>query len=328
MSRFGLLLVTISLTSQGVAAADIEGAEFIDYFGYSGCVALHNDSIRAVLTTHGGRNLEYSRDGANAIHLDPAQEGWIYTPGEASPDPTGGRLDIGPEAIIPRRPELWLGQWQVEITGPRAARLTSVEHAATGVQLVRDFVLDETTSHLSVTQTIINISDETTQWCHWSRTFGLGGGIVVIPLACQSRFPNDYVMYGPGPVIDYRPEDPNIRVRDGFLEILGPPARAKLGFDSCAGWFSYLSKNDLMWVKRFPVYPERVYNEMAGLTISIWYNKEEMTELEPIGPREVLAPRESSSFTEDWWLLPYDYPADGADIDLEAVAAVVDQQAR
>ena len=83
-----------------------------------------------------------------------------------------------------------------------------------------------------------------------------------------------------------------------------------------------------MWVKRFPVYPERVYNEMAGLTISIWYNKEEMTELEPIGPREVLAPGESSSFTEDWWLLPYDYPAGGADIDLEAVAAVVDQQAR
>lgn len=327
MSRFGLLLVTISLTGQDVAAADIEGAEFIDYFGYSGCVALHNDSIRVVLTTHGGRILEYSRDGANAIHLDPAQEGWIYTPGEASPDPTGGRLDIGPEAIIPRRPELWLGQWQLEITGPRAARLTSVEHAATGVQLVRDFALDEISSRLSVTQTIRNISEETTQWCHWSRTFGLGGGIVVIPLACQSRFPNHYVMYGPGPVINYRPEDPNIRVRDGFLEILGPPARAKLGFDSCAGWFSYLSKNDLMWVKRFPVYPERVYNEMAGLTISIWYNKEEMTELEPIGPREVLAPGESSSFTEVWWLLSHAYPKT-REVDLEALARLVDQRAR
>ena len=72
MSRFGLLLVMISLTCQGVAAADIEGAEIIDYFGYSGCVALHNDSIRVVLTTHGGRILEYSRDGANAIYLDPA----------------------------------------------------------------------------------------------------------------------------------------------------------------------------------------------------------------------------------------------------------------
>jgi hypothetical protein len=326
MKPITILLVGLVLLA-GSSDAD-EGTERIDYFGYSGCVVLQNADIRVVLTTHGGRILEYSRDGENAIHLDPAQQGWVYVPGGPTVDPTGGRLDIGPESIIPPRPELWQGEWQAEITGPRSARLTSVRHAATGVQLIRDFVLDETSSHLSVTQTMRNISDGTTEWCHWSRTFGRGGGIVVIPLACQSRFPNQYVMYGPGPVINYRPEDSNIRVRDGFLEIIGPPQRAKLGMDSCAGWFSYVSKNDLMWVKRFPVYPERVYNEMAGLTISIWYNKEEMTELEPIGPREVLAPGESSSFTEDWWLLPYDYPADGADIDLETVATVVDQQAR
>ena len=43
--------------------------------------------------------------------------------------------------------------------------------------------------------------------------------------------------------------------------------RPKLGMDSYAGWFCYLMKNDLMFVKRYPTYPDRVYNEVAGLTI-------------------------------------------------------------
>ena len=47
-------------------------------------------------------------------------------------------------------------------------------------------------------------------------------------------------MYGPGPVINYRPGDPNIRIRDNFLEVLSTPLRAKLGMDSQAGWFAYL----------------------------------------------------------------------------------------
>jgi len=329
MRQFGLLLfAAVLLAGRGVEGAKVEGTDIIDYFGYSGCIALENESTRVVLTTRGGRILEYSLHSKNAIYLDPSQAGWTYIPGEPTVDPTGGRLDIGPEQIIPGRTELWIGEWQAEITHPRAARLTSVEHPGTGVQLVRDFVLDETSSHLSVTQTIKNISDDTKNWCHWSRTFGLGGGIVLIPLACQSRFPNEYVMYGPGPVMNYRPEDPNIRIRDGFIEILSTPKYPKLGFDSCAGWFSYLSKNDLMFVKRFPVYTDRVYNEMAGLTISIWYYKEQMCELEPIGPREEIAPGKSASFTEDWWLLPYDYPTPGEEVDLEAVTRLVGQQAR
>jgi len=56
----------------------------------------------------------------------------------------------------------------------------------------------------------------------------------------------------------------------------------------------------LMFVKRLPVYPDRVYADMAGLTISIWCYKNEMCELEPIGPRETLASGASASFTEQW----------------------------
>ena len=241
--------------------------------------------------------------------------------------PTGGRLDIGPEMIIPAHPDLWLGQWESQITGPRSARLTSKKDELTGVQLIRDFQLAEHSTHLSVTQTIKNVSDSAKHWGHWSRTFGTGGGIVLIPLT-PSRFPDSYVMYGPGPVINYRPEDPNIRIRDNFLEVLSTPLRAKLGMDSQAGWFAYLDRNDLLWVKRYPVYPDRPYGELAGLTISIWYYEDLMCELEPIGPRENIPPGGEASFTEDWWLLPYTYPRDGSDLDLEAISALVEREAR
>ena len=311
------------------AEESMAGTGFMDYAGYSNCITLENENTRVILGPHcGGRVLEYSWKGENAIYLDPGQNGWVYAPGERMIDPYGGRSDIGPEMVIPRHPDLWLGKWTAEIIGPRAARLTSVKDEATGVQLVREFGLDKSSSHLTCKQIIGNVSDETRTWCHWSRTLAKGGGICVIPLTPNSRFPNRYIMYGPGPVMNYRPKDPNIRVREGFLEITGTPEFPKLGMDSYAGWFCYLMKNDLMFVKRFPTYPERVYNEMAAITISIYYYKDMFCELEPIGPMEPIALGESASFTEEWWLLPYPFPGPGSKVDLDDVTQMVDQKAR
>lgn len=306
-----------------------DGAEPVDYFGYSKCVALQNASARVVLCPQaGGRVLEYAWQGRNSLYLDPSQQGWLYRPGQPTVDPCGGRFDVGPERVTPRHPDLWLGPWSAESTGPRSARLTSVPDSVTGLQLVRDFTLGETDSHLSCTQTITNRSTQPVETCHWSRTLAVGDGICLVPLTPHSRFPKSYLMYGPGPVMDFQPEDPNIRLRDGFLEILATPLRPKLGIDSQAGWFCYLTPSDLMFVKRYPVYPERVYNEMAGLTISIWYFQDKMCELEPIGPRERLKPGQSASFTEDWWLLPYAFPKQRSAVNLSEVSALVERQAR
>lgn len=303
----------------------------VDYFGYPDCIKLASENCAVVLGHHcGGRVLEYSWQGENSLYLDPAQRGWVYEPGQPTIRLCGGRLDIGPEKVVPKHPDLWFGGWTAEVTGPRSARLISVEDEAIGVQLVREFELDESSSHLVCTQIIENVSDETKTYCHWSRTLAVGGGICVIPLTPNSRFPNKYVMCESAPrqVIRIKPEDPNIRVHDGFLEIVGPPEHPKLGMDSYAGWFCYLMRNDLLFVKRFPVYPERVYNEVAAFTISIFYHGNVRCELEPIGPREIIHPGESASFTEDWWLLPYKFPQDGEQVDLDALAQFVDREAR
>jgi hypothetical protein len=314
---FCLSLISIPLLLQ---AEDTPGVKVVSTYGYDDCLQLSNETTKVVICPKvGGRVLSYSYQEKESLPLPAGGEGWTYEPGKRGGSPVPGRFDIGPETTIPKHPVLWQGVWKGEIAGPRHVRVTSPKDKPTGVQLVRDFKLAEDSSRLDCKQTIINVSDKTVEYCHWSRTFALGGGILVIPLTEPSRFPNQYVMYTPAPVINYLPEDENIRRRQGFLEILGPPAYPKLGMDTRAGWFAYLMPNDLMFVKQFPVYPDRVYNEVAGLTMSIWYPDRPMVELEPIGPRERLKPGEKSSFTETWYLVPREFPAEGEAVDLKAV---------
>jgi hypothetical protein len=332
-----------------------DGVQTIDFYGYSGCVALQNADTRVVLGHHaGGRVLQYAWRGANALYLDPAGAGQTYpldasaARGERAPSPTGGRADIGPEHVTPRHPLLWLGPWSVAVVGPMHARMTSQDDPATGVRLVRDFVLDDTSSALTFTQTIVNVSSKVTQWCHWSRTFTPHGGIGILPLAPAypdvesagvvpaSRFPHCYVQYvpasgGPGRApgaIAFRPDDPQItrHTVDGrdYLVIRPTPQHPKLGFDSYAGVMGYLLPRDpagtastagsdgLLFLKRYETHPDRIYNEVAAITACIYYPAEHFVELEPIGPRETLEPGESASFTEEWQLLPFPSPTAAA----------------
>ena len=77
---------------------------------------------------------------------------------------------------------------------------------------------------------------------------------------------------------------------------------------------------------RVPAFPDRVYNEAAGLTLSVWYPTGPRIELEPIGPRERLKPGESASFTEDWWLLRHPFPKKAQQLDLKALAEQIEKQ--
>lgn len=342
MSR--LLLPLLLFATAAFAAQLPQGVRFVDFHGYKQCPMLENDSTRVILNPYlGGSVLSYAWKGKEAIPLNPAQAGWTYTPGQKVIDPYCGRFDIGPEMTVARHPMLFYGPYQAEVTGPRAVRLTSVEDKASGVQLIRDFVLAESGSHLQCTQTIRNVSDQVQPWCHWSRTFAQGNGICVVPLTPHSRFPRGFITYGDPGVIHISPKtDDNVRLRDGFLEIRGNPPFSKFGLDSEARWLAYAMSNDTVFVKRFPVYHNRVYNEFAAITISIFYWPPAgldpavqakgslplpFCELEPIGPRTDVRPGKAESFTEDWWLLPFTFPPD-RNVDLKALQETVARDAR
>jgi hypothetical protein len=303
-------------------------AKFTEYHGYKQAVELQRGNVRAVLCPEvGGRPLEFSIDGKNCLYLDD-QEG-PRQPGK-QPAVTAGRFDFGPEMTTPPHQKLFGGEWTAEISGDYSARLISQRDDATGVQLIRDFELKDgkNSPWLSCRQTIINISAEPKEYCHWGRSFAQGNGICFIPLEGKSRFPSKYALYEDGGIINVKAKDDNIRERGGLLEILAAPRKPKLGFDSYAGWLAYLMPGDLLFTKRFATYPDRVYNEAAGLTISVWYPPGNRVELEPIGPRERLAPGEAASFTEEWYLSSFPFPKSGEQVDLTKLKAAVDTQTK
>jgi hypothetical protein len=201
----------------------------VEFGKYQACPVLENESCRVVLGPHiGGRVLEYSLGGKNALFVSDFDLGTSEPATRWSKDPSAGRFDIGPELMMPRRDTLLRGPWKVVWVGKRHVRLISDDCPTTGVRLERDFILSDHGSRLEVEQRIINVSHHEVRYCHWSRTLANGAGIVLIPLSEPRRFPNGYVRYDEG-ALTMRPTDPNVRIRDGFLELLGPPLSPKLG---------------------------------------------------------------------------------------------------
>jgi hypothetical protein len=305
--------------------AESDTARFAEFGGYRRCIELTQGDAKAVLCPVGGRVLSFTAGGLEAMYLDPEDSARAAT---KNPPMTAGRFDFGPELTVPSHPVLWSGRWTSEITGPHSARLVSQRDETSGVQLIRDFTLTSGPGgpHLACKQTICNVSDEVREYCHWGRSFSPGGGIALVPLAGTSRFPSKYAMYEESAIINVRNTDDRIRERDGFLEILAPPRKPKLGFDSYAGWLGYLHPSGMLFVKRFATHPDQVYNEAAGLTLSVWYPEGPRIELEPIGPRERLQPGDVASFTEEWHLLQHPFPKAGEQIDLVRLRAQVERE--
>ena len=134
MRRFSPLAVFLAVSffswEPSAIAAEAEWSS-------DGSIVLDNGGARVVISpARSGRVLEYSWKGKDA--LEPVEEGL-------------GRFDIGPEKVIPKHRELREDPWKGEITGGLSARVTSVEHEATGVQLVRDYTLDSSSSRFTAT---------------------------------------------------------------------------------------------------------------------------------------------------------------------------------
>jgi len=290
------------------------GSRIVAAHGYENCIEISNATCRVVLEPNcGGRVLVYELNGKNVLYIDPKQNGLKFSNEELETapgiQPCAGRFDIGPEKLKPNTKLFWLGQWSAKITGKFSARMTSQLDKKTGIQLFRDFKLDPKTSKLKITQTILNLGHQSQKLCFWSRTFASGGGIFIAPLSKPNRFPKGYLSYGDENVMQYMPQaEENIQVKDDYFLLLGPTKAMKYVFDSDQGWMGYITKDNLLFVKRYKYKNSSEYGEMSASPLSIWYKDETMAELEPIGPWEWIHPKAKASYSETWDLLPYNYP--------------------
>lgn len=324
----GILAISSGLMIQ-LAVAE-EGVARVQVLNYSECIELKNATTRVVLGHQsGGRVLIYEQHGKNVLYLSPKEADWDNTYKTPAKEISAGRLDIGPELVSQRGPALWSGQWTAEVTGPRAARLTSAVDPKSGFRITRDFQLDANSSKLTIQQSVENAGQETSRHGFWCRAFAHHGGIAVVPITpASSRYPKFYTMGEDQARVNQKPEDPMVRREGDFLIVDGPPAFPKLGFDSMAGWLAYQTRQDQLIVMRYPTFPDRVYAEVTGMTLSVWHPQKERVpacELEPIGPMEVLKPGQKASFTVQWWLFDRPFPENGK-INPAAIASLVEME--
>lgn len=301
MGHLRLIHIIVLLTFSITLSAQ---SRFLTENDFDNCVELSNQHVRVILTPYlGGRILKYEVNGKNVLYVDPAQNGLTEKPKGMYKGPSAGRFDFGPVRVIPRHNKLWWGTWEIEITGKYSARMISQTDTLTGVQLIRDFTLDEYSSKLTCTQTIRNVSREVKRYCYWGRTFVNGGGVSIVPLNPESRYPKQYISYGKNKELFYEPENEmGLTLTKNLFIMDGTSMYKKYVMDGTEGWMAYVSTDNLFFVKKFRVFPEKIYGEMTGCTASLWFFEDKIVEIEPMGPWEWIEPGKEISFTEEWFL--------------------------
>ena len=216
------------------------------------------------------------------------------------PDPLGSSLDGG--------------RWTGRITsagsdGPAVRLVSPADRQVTGLQITRDLTLSAEGTEVRVTETFTNLSRRKITWSIWDVTqlpglVDAGGGPtgkarVCVPLNPDTRIRGGYwTSPGQTETEQYRTTD------DGrLLEVTYLKQAGKVFADSRAGWVAYTDdERGLTYVKRFGVDPTAQYPD-DGATVEVYTSAGlPYLEMEVVSPLRELAPGESFSFAESWYV--------------------------
>jgi hypothetical protein len=284
--------------------------EKITYRGWSNCYRISNSKVTVIINAStGGRIMVYERGGINIIYEDSLQDGKLfkeYLEGGVNPD--GGRFDYGQEKITRKLHKLtYIGPWEGEIVDEHTLKITSQPDTTLGLLSTRLFRLDPQSSQLTVTQTMENISSETTEYFFWGRTLVKLGGKLFMPLNPESVIPGRWGRYiwGDNESFETDPGDPGVDIQ-GDIFSLDPvlAGNSKYGTDAKDGWMAYGYKG-LLFVKKYEYDETMEYTELYNLTNIFFTNRKKYAEMEPVSPTPFLKPGEKYRYTEKWYLEEY-----------------------
>jgi hypothetical protein len=278
--------------------------DVIPHAGWNRNLHLANDHVELLVTLDiGPRILSYKLlDGENVFKNFDGEMG---SSGEAEFVLRGGhRFWIAPEdevlsyhadnQPVEHRIDGFTDEVVIDSTQSQSGRITK----SLGITLAED------SSHVTVRHTARNDGDEPIQIASWALSVMSPGGMEIIPQPTPGEHPRDLL---PNRGIVLWPytdlSDPRwhfgrdfftLRQSEGF-----PPT--KIGLAHREKWVAYVI-GDSLFLKTFDYVTGAVYPD-GGCNFETFTNGE-MIEIESLGPLATLAPGESVSHSESWYLFP------------------------
>jgi hypothetical protein len=286
----------------------------------------------SVVPAAGGRVLEFSLDGQQALWVNPALRGKLFP---VPKRPTtwndwrnygGYKLWPAPESLWPKRvgdgPDPFLdgGAASVEVLSQRGLRLTGAPSLDMGLLFVRELELDPRTGVLTVRQRMRNLGTRPVEWSIWD--------VTQIP-ALVKKGPPAGAAFAPRRVFDpawvFFPANPNSTHRNGILPLGAGQDQwkneggliiteyqgvsGKIGADSPSGWMVGVA-GDLAYIKRFPKRRAGASYPDKGSTVEVYTSDKTLSyiEMEVLGPLVRLESGEETSYPETWALAKLSHP--------------------
>jgi hypothetical protein len=284
--------------------------ETIAYRGWKNNLRIDNGDAELMVTLDvGPRILSYRlAGGANVFKEYDDQVGHA---GESEWKIRGGhRQWTGPEDHT-RTYALDNGPVRTREVAPGVVRLTPAPEAEFGLQKEIDVRLATTGSRVTVVHRYTNIGPGPTELAPWSISVMAPGGVEVIPLPAKRPHPGSprkarsAADFAPNqlmviwPYLDF--QDPRWHFGSKFITLQQDPGRGptKLGLAHKLGSVGYLNAGTL-FVKWFEYREGQIYPD-DGVNFET-FTKENMLEIETLGPLISLDPGQSVEHTERWEL--------------------------
>ncbi len=284
---YSLLLCFIFTTFSFAAVNKLD-----NYRGWKDCYEIQNKHVKIVLCpAAGGRILYYAIDGQNIIYENPKFNGILLeNMKQYRVWPDGGRFDIGPETLPGAvRDPLMMGAWTAHPIDDYTVELRYESDNSLGLHVARRFKLARRGSKLDIVQTMTNYTDHPVARHYWGRVFCKGGGVVSLPLDDSK---------GWGAMGGYSAE--GAIVKKGLLQVQLDDIVRKIGTDSHQGWIAYCVDN-LEIKQKFKCFKGANYSDTDGYS-TIFFNNEDLCEVEPVSPTIILKPGEAYTFKQQWKL--------------------------
>jgi hypothetical protein len=323
-----LVLPPVACAQQAVPADSslVKIEPDIVYNGTRGNIRLSNGAVELVVsTTYGPRILRYaavgSGDDTNLFATFPLSP---------NPDPSqwyirgGHRLWHAPEDM-PRSYQPDNDPLQVSVQG-NTIQLIQPEEKATHIRKELDVTLDTRSSHVTVVHKLTNRGLFPVEMACWGLSAMNRGGTAIFPREPyqsheQALLPvRALVLWAYTDLSDRR-----FVFGKQFLTLrqdVKDKTPEKIGLQNRQGWAAYL-RQGTVFLKRFGYDPRATYPDSGCNNES--FTNEAFLELESLGPLQRVAPGQTISHVEHWWLFPGVKPG-RSEADLAAALAPLLQQ--